>query len=134
VSTADLPQSGFDPATGICWQFNRGRAWYWGHYTACPACSTWEGPREYTRIGRCRSAQRWFWAVTIRQVGGAGTERASGFADTEAEAFAAMQGAVLALRTVPLVVALYAPGVASHELLRLRSQGRLDKLKANSNA
>jgi hypothetical protein len=54
--------SGYDPETGICWQFRNPGDASWR--CKCPVCV---GPQRAERalimFGRCRSGTRWFWSA-----------------------------------------------------------------------
>jgi hypothetical protein len=94
---------GYDPATGVCWQFSPG-----------PACSAPE--RNNVWFGWCRSRSRWFWLAHdfAREVG------EDGWVDTEEAAITAATKSVCRLAAarrlqVPgdPVVACYRRGWAS---------------------
>ena len=86
--------SGYDGATGICWQFknpgDRARDWR----CTCPAHTAKD--RELAFFGRCRSGRRWFW-VAARYFGEGAT--LNGFTDTEDDAVDAAMAAVGAFVT-----------------------------------
>jgi hypothetical protein len=72
--------SGYDPATGVCWQFSPG-----------PACSAPE--RNDVWFGWCRDKRQWFWVAHdfAREVG------EEGRMDTEDAAITAVLAAVCRL-------------------------------------
>jgi hypothetical protein len=81
--------SGYDPATGICWQFNNKGDRLWLR-CRCPAHTLEYGKQTSAWFGRCRSGKRWFWATgSISE----GTKK-SGWEGTEELAIAAAMAAV----------------------------------------
>jgi hypothetical protein len=65
-------KSGYDPATGICWNFQhageRNFRWDKGHKAACPVCSGKIREHVNAYFGRCRSAMTAIAASTTFQV------------------------------------------------------------------
>jgi hypothetical protein len=83
------PVSGYDPETGICWQFHNKGDQSWR--CKCPVCS--DGCRDHydwTWFGRCRSGKRWFWAASLN----ISDKKRHGWANTEELATAAAMAAV----------------------------------------
>jgi hypothetical protein len=119
--------SGYDPETGICWQFcNKGD-------TAkprckCPAHSNPYGERTLTWFGRCRSGSRWFWsAATFNR-----EKEAEGWADTEEEAMDAAMAAVCSFRDgLPILVKL-SHGHAYDRLKELNEAKRAARPSSNA--
>jgi hypothetical protein len=119
--------SGFDPATGICWDFHipgddRWRCKY-------PACTAKFGDYEYIPFGRCRSGRRWFWAAlnrsrSWRDENCAEVFEQHGWAETEEAAVAAAMAAVHELKAAPLAKAHMTQGTASYKLKALNEAKR----------
>jgi hypothetical protein len=86
--------SGYDPETGICWQF-RNKGDKGSLYCKCPACSGRYGERTLGWFGRCRSGARWFWAASAYFDGG----KLFGWEDTEELATQAAMAAMRRLKT-----------------------------------
>jgi hypothetical protein len=112
--------SGYDPETGICWQFgNKGdRGWR----CKCPACSVPPGQYEWAWFGRCHSGKRWFWAARLNLT----EDEQHGWADTEELDTAAAIAVVHEFRAVidkPLR-ASFIPGCASETLKELNKAKR----------
>jgi hypothetical protein len=112
--------SGYDPETGICWQFgNKGDKG--SIYCKCPTHSQSYGERTLAYFGRCRSGSRWFWsAATLfeRQ------QEASGWADTEEEAMNAARAAVCGFWNGLPVIAVLRHYCASSQLKKLNEAKR----------
>ena len=116
--------SGFDPSTGICWQFRhpgeQAFRWKTQHERTCPVCSLKFDERGSAMFGRCRSGQRWFWTGFLLHE----EERRSGFADSEEEAIAAVRAALCEMKTRPLMFADFSAGLASEALKRINAEKR----------
>jgi hypothetical protein len=107
--------SGFDPQTGICWQFrNKGDRRL---RCRCPACSA--GRPELAYFGRCRSGRRWFWSA--KKFDGRSTY---GWAETEELAMAAAMAAVQDFCTGLPIVASVCHGWTSEMLKELNETKR----------
>jgi hypothetical protein len=83
--------SGFDPASGICWDFRNPGDNRWR--CECPACKAEAKKKDIIAFGRCRSGQRWFWAAVRFSSDGQENER-HGWAETEEAAVTAAMWAV----------------------------------------
>ena len=111
--------SGYDPATGICWQFRNKGDCHLHLRCQCPAHASRFGERTLAYFGRCRSGRRWFWSAQTF----ACEQAAHGFADTEAAAFDDAMAAVRGFRNgQPLIATVY------HDWTR-RALKDLDKAK-----
>jgi hypothetical protein len=119
--------SGYDPETGICWQFrNKGDR---NRRCKCPACSRRYGERTLAWFGRCRSGSRWFWTAHdfTRSTQGNDYQDISeyGWADTEDAAMAAAMTAVRAFKEPgSLMVATLVHGQAIDKLKELNEAKR----------
>ena len=114
--------SGYDPATGICWQFhNKGdRDKDNGGRCKCPACSSGYGKRTLAYFGRCRSGARWFWAASTLTFSDENKE-AFGWTDSEEETIAAAMAAIRVFRDgLPLRAAM----VHDHASYKLKEINR----------
>jgi hypothetical protein len=122
-------KSGYDPTTGICWQFhNKGDQSHL--FCKCPTHSD-SSHRTLAWFGRCRSGKRWFWAAgvyfssTSEGVYFSSTsETRSGWTDNEEQAMAAAIAAVRACKTELPMIAAVSHGVASDELKKLNEAKR----------
>jgi hypothetical protein len=110
-------QSGYDPETGICWQFRNKGDLRWR--CKCPACSH-RGERTLVLFGRCHSGQRWFWLAQTF-----GEKKVSGFTNTELEAMDAAMAAVRGFRAGVPLLASVSHSQASYELKELNKAKRL---------
>ena len=96
--------SGYDPATGICWQFRNKGDCHLHLRCQCPAHASRFGERTLAYFGRCRSGRRWFWSAQTF----ACEQAAHGFADTEAAAFDDAMATVRGFRNgQPLIATVY---------------------------
>jgi hypothetical protein len=118
--------SGYDPNTGICWQFrNKGD----DRWCKCPACSAQRPECNLAFFGRCRSGRRWFWMARDwpRTIG---TEDCLdvceyGWADTEDAAMAAAMAAVREFQAPgSLMMACLKHDYASRKLKELNEASR----------
>jgi hypothetical protein len=117
MTKAPTYTSGYDPETGICWQFcNKGdRHWR----CKCPAHLAPDRALSLY-FGRCRSGSRWFWVAHAF-----GNEKEShGWTDTEELATAVAMAAVLNLCDGRPTIATFIQGVASHKLKELNKAKR----------
>jgi hypothetical protein len=112
-------KSGYDPVTGICWNFqNKGDYHHWK--CKCPAHSKKYGERTSASFGRCRSGSRWFWVAGVYFEG----NKAFGWADTEELAMAAATAAVRDFRNGLPMLATLMHGCASLKLKELNEAKR----------
>jgi hypothetical protein len=105
--------SGFDPATGICWNFRNPGDNRW---CKCPACTTKAGDRDLISFGRCRSGRRWFWTTRNLSRSCEKAVELHGWAEAEEAAVAAGMAAVRELKATPLATADMIQGMASYKL------------------
>jgi hypothetical protein len=85
--------SGYDPETGICWQFgNKGDRDF---RCQCPAHSLRYGKRMLAWFGRVRSGKRWFWAASAYFDG----KQVFGWEDSEEAATEAAMAVLRRLKT-----------------------------------
>jgi hypothetical protein len=121
-------KSGFDPKTGVCWQFchpgESGLQWRTQHERTCPACSAPFEARQFTMFGRCRSGNRWFWTVSRYLLTRDGGDPLYGWEDTEAQAIAAAARVLLEEKTKPLLIAFFRASVASEMLKEVNKEKR----------
>lgn len=111
--------SGYDPATGICWQFHnkgdrdKGNGWR----CKCPAHTA--DDRTLAYFGRCQSGARWFWtAITYGR-----NREAFGWEDTEPGAMAAAIAAIRDFHDGPTLAGL-SHGIAENKLKELNRAKR----------
>jgi hypothetical protein len=122
--------SGYDPETGICWQFhNKGDNFI---RCKCPVCSVPWSDRLSIWFGRCRSGKRWFWKAynfslsseRHHQTGVWEEIEEHSFEETEEAAWAALRDAVIRLADKRPAVAAAIHGVASDGLKALNTAKR----------
>jgi hypothetical protein len=122
--------SGYDPGTGICWQFRNKGDRHWR--CKCPVCSGPRPERSFIMFGRYRSGQRWFWKAynfTLTsdrhlQTGVWEQVEEHGFEDTEEAAWAKIQAAVIRLAANRPAIAAASHAIASDALKELNAAKR----------
>jgi hypothetical protein len=118
--------SGYNPAEGICWQFqNRGdRFFERNHRDKCPACSPRAPDRILAMFGRCRTGKRWFWHAHTFGFGREEPKEECGSVDTEGQAWGAAMDAVRRFRDGRPVTAIVRHGHAGDHLKKLNEAER----------
>jgi hypothetical protein len=131
-----MHKSGFDPETGICWDFQHKGERHFSlkeaHKAECPVCAKHEPAlSQLAFFGRCRSGTRWFWSASAWGHRPETQEDRHGLADTEDEATSAALQAILEMKDRPLMKAIVSHQMTSHRLKTLNAEKRQQRPPAD---